>query len=124
MNNKNIPDSTIIKCLIRDNRCLMEEIKTLEQSIKSLTKEINNCNAKFTKKCQEFANYKSQSKTFYKGITKEEGIEELLKENRKYRKEEIQRLRKQVEDLTYTVGLYARILQENNLLNVKTERNK
>lgn len=50
MNNKNIPDSTIIKCLIRDNRCLMEEIKTLEQSIKSLTKEIHNCNAKFTKK--------------------------------------------------------------------------
>ena len=114
--NKDIPDSTVIKCLIRDNRCLMAEIKQLEQHIETYKKEINSTNKKYTQKCQEFANYKAQSKEFYEGITKEEGINQLLKEVKKYRKEEIQRLRKEVEQLHYVIGKYAKTLQEHNLL--------
>lgn len=116
MKNKDIPDSTIIKCLIRDNRCLIAEIKQLEKHIEVCKKEIKDSNKKYTQKCQEFSNWKAQTKNFYEGITKEEGISELLKETKAYKKEEIKRLRTEVEQLRYTVGKYARILQEHNLL--------
>lgn len=116
--NNNVPDSTIIKCLIRDNRCLIADIAQLEQRIEILTKEFE---AKYTKKCQEFANYKKQSKAFYEGITKNEGIDELIKETRAYKKEQITRLKKEVEQLRYVTGKYARILQEHNLLKVANE---
>ena len=39
--NNNVPDSTIIKCLIRDNRCLIADIAQLEQKIEVLTKEFD-----------------------------------------------------------------------------------
>lgn len=110
--NKDVPDSTIIKCLIRDNRCLMAEIKQLEQRLKI---ELKDRDKKYTQKCQEFTNYKTQSKEFYSGITKEEGIKQLLKEVREYKTKEIKRLRKEVEQLHYAIGKYARILQEHNL---------
>lgn len=111
--NKDVPDSTIIKCLIRDNRCLMAEIKQLEQRLKI---ELKDRDKKYTQKCQEFTNYKIQSKEFYSGITKEEGIKQLLKEVREYKTKEIKRLRREVEQLHYAIGKYARILQEYNLL--------
>lgn len=119
MRNKDIPDSTVIRCLIRDNRCLIAEINQLKQDFDKKLKELDK---KYTQKCQEFANYKTQSKEFYEGITKEEGIHQLLKEAKDYRKEEIKRLRKEVEQLHYTMGKYARTLQEHNLLNVANER--
>lgn len=111
--NKDVPDSTIIKCLIRDNRCLMAEIKQLEQRLKI---ELKDRDKKYTQKCQEFTNYKTQSKEFYSGITKEEGIKQLLKEVREYKTKGIKRLRREVEQLHYAIGKYARILQEYNLL--------
>ena len=119
MKNKDVPDSTIIKCLIRDNKCLLAKIKQLEQR---LDKELKDRDKKYTQKCQEFANYKTQSKEFYKGITREEGINQLLKEVREYKTKEIKRLRKEVEQLRYNIGKYARTLQEHNLLNVANER--
>lgn len=114
--NKDVPDSTIIKCLIRDNRCLIAEIKQLEQHIETYKKEIDSSNKKYTQKCQEFSNWKAQTKNFYNGITKEEGVGELIKETKAYKKEEIKHLRKEVEQLRYIVGKYARVLQEHNLL--------
>ena len=89
--NNNVPDSTIIRCLIRDNRCLIADVAQLKQRIEILTKEAE---AKYTKKCQEFANYKNQSKAFYECITKNEGIDEIIKETRAYKKEQITRLKK------------------------------
>ena len=117
MKNKDVPDSTIIRCLIRDNKCLLAKIKQLEQQ---LDKELKDQDKKYTQKCQEFANYKAQSKEFYSEITKE-GINQLLKEVKKYRKEEINRLRKEVDQLHYVIGKYARTLQEHNLLKEANE---
>ena len=118
MKNEDVPDSTIIRCLIRDNKCLISEIKQLEQR---LDKELKDRDKKYTQKCQELANYKTQSKEFYKGITKEEGINQLLKEVRKYKTKEIKRLRKEVEQLRYVIGKYARTLQEHNLLKIAND---
>ncbi len=125
MKNKDIPDSTIIKCLIRDNKCLLAEIKQLEQrldkELKDRDKKLKDKDKEYTQKCQDFANYKAQSKEFYSGITKEEGINQLLKEVKKYRKEEINRLRKEVDQLHCVIGKYAKTLQEHNLLKVANE---
>ena len=116
MMNMDVPDSTIIKCLIRDNKCLISEIAQMKQIIDSLNKEIKHQDKKYTQKCQEFSNYKSQSKAFYNGITKEDGIGELIKQCENYKKEEIKRLRKEVDQLQQVTGKYAKILIEHNLL--------
>jgi gliding motility-associated protein GldM len=53
---------------------------------------------------------------FYAGIEKDEGVAELLKISRDYKKEELRSLRKQRDDLLFKVGQYAQLLQKHNLL--------
>jgi transposase-like protein len=111
-----IPVETLLKCAIRDNKILLDKIKTLEEQIESLKKDVKKEQGKLTRKEQEFAEWKKTSKAFYKGITENEGLAEILKEARAYRREEITTLKKQNIDLGYQVGKYAQKLRENGLL--------
>lgn len=111
-----IPVETLLKCAIRDNKILLDKIKTLEEQIESLKKDVKKEQGKLTRKEQEFAEWKKASKAFYKGITENEGLAEILKESRAYRREEIITLKKQNHDLGYQVGKYAQKLIENGLL--------
>ena len=114
--NKNVPDKTIIKCLIRDNKCLIKEIKELEVKLNEKDKLINEFKAKVTQLQQAHANYKKQTKTFYDVISKEEGFKEIIKELKESRKKELISLRKQRDDLMFITGKYIKMLQENCLL--------
>lgn len=111
-----IPNETLLKCAIRDNKMLLEKIRNLEADKEELQKEVNVCKKRLTQKEQEFANWKRNSKLFYNGISKEEGIAETLKVLKDYKKEELRSLRKQRDDLLFKVGQYAQMLQKHNLL--------
>lgn len=111
-----IPNETLLKCAIRDNKLLIEKIRNLEAEKVDLQREINNYKKQLTQKTQEFANWKKNSKLFYAGIEKDEGVAELLKISRDYKKEELRSLRKQRDDLLFKVGQYAQLLQKHNLL--------
>lgn len=111
-----IPNETLLKCAIRDNKMLIEKIRNLEAEKVDLQREINNYKKQLTQKTQEFANWKKNSKLFYAGIEKDEGVAELLKISRDYKKEELRSLRKQRDDLLFKVGQYAQLLQKHNLL--------
>lgn len=111
-----IPNETLLRCAIRDNKMLLEKIRNLEAEKVDLQREINNCKKQLAQKTQEFANWKKNSKLFYAGIEKDEGVAELLKISRDYKKEELRSLRKQRDDLLFKVGQYAQMLQKHNLL--------
>jgi chromosome segregation ATPase len=111
-----IPNETLLRCAIRDNKMLLEKIRNLEAEKADLQREINNCKKQLAQKTQEFANWKKNSKLFYAGIEKDEGVAELLKISRDYKKEELRSLRKQRDDLLFKVGQYAQLLQKHNLL--------
>lgn len=111
-----IPNETLLKCAIRDNKMLIEKIRNLEAEKEELRQEVNQYKKLLTQKEQEFANWKKNSKLFYNGIEKDEGVTELLKISRDYKKEELRSLRKQRDDLTFKVGQYAQMLQKHNLL--------
>lgn len=111
-----IPNETLLRCAIRDNKMLLEKIHNLEAEKADLQREINNCKKQLAQKTQEFANWKKNSKLFYAGIEKDEGVAELLKISRDYKKEELRSLRKQRDDLLFKVGQYAQLLQKHNLL--------
>jgi hypothetical protein len=95
---------------------LLEKIRNLEAEKADLQRDINNCKKQLAQKTQEFANWKKNSKLFYAGIEKDEGVAELLKISRDYKKEELRSLRKQRDDLLFKVGQYAQLLQKHNLL--------
>lgn len=111
-----IPNETLLRCAILDNKMLLEKIRNLEAEKEDLQREINNCKKQLAQKTQEFANWKKNSKLFYAGIEKDEGVAELLKISRDYKKEELRSLRKQRDDLLFKVGQYAQLLQKHNLL--------
>jgi NTP pyrophosphatase (non-canonical NTP hydrolase) len=111
-----IPNETLLRCAIRDNKMLLEKIRNLEAEKADLQREINNCKKQLAQKTQEFANWKKNSKLFYAGIEKDEGVAELLEISRDYKKEELRSLRKQRDDLLFKVGQYAQLLQKHNLL--------
>ena len=111
-----IPNETLLKCAIRDNKMLIEKIRNLEAEKVDLQREINNYKKQLTQKTQEFANWKKNSKLFYAGIEKDEGVAEPLKISRDYKKEELRNLRKQRDDRLFKVGQYAQLLQKHNLL--------
>ena len=114
--NKNVPDGEIIKCLCRDNLRLIEEIKALKEIISKQQNEYSELYKKLKHSEKIYNDYKKQTKTFYEGISKEEGFKEIIKELKQQRKQEIISLKKQRDDLMYMCGRYARILQENCLL--------
>lgn len=104
MKNKEIPLESIVKILILQNKCFLNKIDELQKELNEQKFKNKKLQKQLTKKEQEFANYKTNSKQFYKGITQAQGFGNIIKELRETYKYKIYKYKKQRDDLLYNLG--------------------